>query len=444
MHSPRAKQFVAALLWFSGLSAFSQTPTVTLPAGTPLAIQIPRHLPMHVGEPIRGELIYPVCADNAVALPEKTIVLGIVTALRPDHSRRVQARLNADFTPFHTPVVHFTEILLADGTKLPIATDDATDGAPILRLTAPPPQEGGFISRQWHAGLQMLKDRTSFITAPEKADRLTQFVYHQLPYHPERIDKGTAWTVETTAPVSLVPQHTPASPSASDPPEHPAANNAGKNPGRPNWIVQAYLSEKLDSITAKTGQEIHAIVAEPVFNADHSIAVPQGAIVHGAVTEAKPARSFGRAGTLAFNFKSITLPGGQTQNVQATVTGADSDAAAKLAMNSEGRVKQKPPDKITVPLLLGLLATRPLDEDVEAGAGRNAVGANGLGFAGNLIGLAGGSAQLAAGIGAYGTAVAVYRRWIAHGHNVSFVRDTRIVLEATPRSAAVLKPAPTQ
>jgi len=398
---------------------------------------------MHAGEPIRGQLIYPVCADNAVALPEKTVVLGTVTALKADHARRVQARLNADFTPFHTPVVHFTEILLADGTKLPIATEEATDGAPILRLTAPPPQEGGFISRQWHAGLQLLKDRTSFITAPEKTDRLLQFVYHQLPYHPERIDEGTAWTIETTAPVSLVPQPTPTLASASDPPEQPA-HNAGKVSGRPNWIVQAYLSERLDSTTAKAGQQIHAIVAEPVFNADHSIAVPQGAIVNGAVTEAKPARSFGRAGTLAFNFKSITLPGGQTQNVQAAVTGADSDAAAKLAMNSEGRVKQKPPDKITVPLLLGLLATRPLDEDVEGGAGRNAVGANGLGFAGNLIALAGGSAQFAAGIGAYGTAVAVYRRWIAHGHNVSFVRDTRIVLEATPRSAAVLKPAPTE
>src|SRR5215469_14192986 len=52
MDHPRATRFASALLWFSGLFAFGQTPAVTLPAGTPLAVQIPEHLPMHVGEPI--------------------------------------------------------------------------------------------------------------------------------------------------------------------------------------------------------------------------------------------------------------------------------------------------------------------------------------------------------------------------------------------------------
>jgi len=69
------------------------------------------------------------------------------------------------------------------------------------------------------------------------------------------------------------------------------------------------------------------------------------------------------------------------------------------------------------------------------------VGANGFGLAGNLIALAGGSSSFAAGIGAYGTAIAIYRRWIAHGNDVSFARDTGIVLQATPRSTAVLKSA---
>jgi len=280
----------------------------------------------------------------------------------------------------------------------------------------------------------------SVFTAPEKADRLLQFFYHQIPYHPERIDKGTAWTVEIREPVSLPQQLSSASPTPSDPPNDQAHTSA-KDSGRPTWIIQTYLSQQLNSKTAKSGQPIQAIVAEPVFNPDHSIAVPQGAVVNGAVTHAKSARSLGRAGTLGFDFKSITLPGGQTQTVQAAVAGADSDSAAKLAMNSEGKVKPKPQDKIVVPLLLGLLATRPLDEDAEGGAGGNFVGANGFGLAGNFIALAGGSSSFAAGIGAYGTAIAIYRRWIAHGNDVSFARDTRIVLQATPRSTAVLKSA---
>jgi hypothetical protein len=394
---------------------------------------------MHNGQSVSPQLIYPVYADNTIVLPEKTIVTGTVTKLRSDHSRRVQARLNGDFTPFHIPVIHFSQILLADGTTVPIVTSDATNGAPIIRLTAPPPQKGGFIRRQWNAGLQILHDRISVVTAPEKGDRLLQFFYHQLPYHPERIEKGTAWTVETSEPTLLPRQPSSTSVEPSHPAD-PAVHPAGKDTGRPTWIIQAYLSDSLNSNTAKSGQPIQAVAAEPTFNADHSIAVPQGAIVTGAVTQAKPARSFGRAGTLGFDFKSITLPGGQTQNVQAALTGADSDSSAKLAMNSEGKVKPKPQDKLVIPLLLGLLATRPLDEDVEGGAGRNFVGANGFGLAGNLIGLAGGSSNVAAGIGAYGTAVAIYRRWIARGHNVSFARDTRIVLQATPRSAAILKP----
>lgn len=432
----RAKIFAAAVLCISGLSASGQAPSVTLPAGTPLPVQITDHLAMHAGQSIRAQLIYPVYADNVLVLPEKTIVTGTVTELRSDHSRRVQARLNGDFTPFHTPVVRFSEILLPDGTKIPIATTTSTDGAPVLRLTAPPAQQGGFIRRQWNAGLQILKDRISVFTAPEKTDRLLQFCYHQLPYHPQRIEKGTAWTVETKDPISLPQQPASASATPADPP----AQTSGKDSGRSTWIIQAYLRQQLNSDTAKSGQPIQAVVAEPVFNPDHTVAVPQGAIVNGAVTQAKPARSFGRAGTLGFDFRSITLPSGRTQNVQAEVTGADSDSNAKLAMNSEGKVKPKPQDKIVVPLLLGMLATRPLDEDVEGGAGRNFVGANGVGFAGNLIALAGGSSNFAAGIGAYGTAVAIYRRWVAHGKNVTFAHDTRIVLQATPRRSAVIRP----
>ncbi len=394
---------------------------------------------MRAGESIRAQLLYAVYAGNAIALPEKTVVTGTVTKLQSNHSRRVQARLNGDFTPFHIPVVHFSEILLPDGNRIPIATTDASDGAPVIRLTAPDPQQGGFIHRQWNAGMQILKDRVSVFTAPEKSDRLLQFFYHQLPYHPERIEKGTAWTVEITEPVSL-PQQPPITANAPSTPRDSPAQTSGKDSGRPTWIVQAYLKQPLDSNTAKSGQPIQAVVAEPIFNPDHSVAVPQGAIVNGAITQAKPARSFGRAGTLGFDFKSITLPGGQTQNVQAALTGADSDSTAKLAMNSEGKVKPKPQDKVVVPLLLALLATRPLDEDIEGGAGRNFVGANGFGLAGNLIALAGGSSNFAAGIGAYGTAIAIYRRWIAHGHNVTFARDTRIVLQATPRSSTVLGP----
>ncbi|HMF65519.1 MAG TPA: hypothetical protein VK608_15625 [Edaphobacter sp.] len=422
-------------------------PKATLPAGTPLSVMIDNHLPMHAGQSIRARLIYPVYADNTLIFPEKTILSGTVTELRSNHSQRVNARINGDFTPFHIPVVRFTQITLADGTSLPLTTSTATDGAPLIRLVAPPPRKGCFIRKQWDSGVQILKDQIATFTAPDKGDRLLQLFYHQLPYHPERIEKGTAWTVETAEPLS-VPQQSALSPAGTVASSSPATAQpaqttiAEERGGRPTWLIQAYLRDQLTSATAKSGQTIEAIVAEPVYNPDHTIAVPQGATIVGAITQVKPARSFARAGTLGFDFKRIVLPSGQTQNVQAALIGADSASAAQLAMDSEGKVKPKPQDKIVVPLLLVLLATRPLDSDHGNSnlAGKNFVGANGFGLVGNIVSLARGSPNVAVGIGAYGAAVSLYRRWIAHGKEVTFARDTRIVLQTTPRNAAVLKP----
>ncbi len=42
--------------------------------------------------------------------------------------------------------------------------------------------------------------------------------------------------------------------------------------------------------------------------------------------------------------------------------------------------------------------------------------------------------------GAYGAALALYNRWIKRGSDVSFARDTRIVVQTTARRAQVLQP----
>jgi len=414
-----------------------QTPAAIVPPGTPLPVTIEDHLPMRAGQTIRAHLLYPVYVDDTLILPEKTIVTGTVTGLLAKRSQRNNARFNGDFTPFHTPVVRLTGITLPDGTSLPVVTTTATNGAPIYRLVAPPPSKGGFIRRQYDSGMQIFHGQIAVITAPHKGDRLLQLFYHQLPYHPERIESGTAWTVETAAPLAIPAQ--PALPatdsSKSAPPTTPATDS------HQSWFIQAYLNQALDSATAKVGQPIKATVVEPIYNPDHTIAVPQGATLVGAVTRAKSARSFARSGSLSFDFNQMIMPNGYTQSVQSELKGVDSNSTTDLQMSSEGKVQPKPQDKLVVPLILALLATRPLDEDRDFQGGRNFVGANGFGLVGNIIGWAGGSSNIATGIGAYGTALSLYRRWIASGHQVSFPRDTRLVLQTTARKSAVLKPA---
>ena len=449
LHRPAISALLLPFL-LSPFFAQSQTPQATLHIGTPLSVMIEKHLPMRAGQPISAQLIYPIYVNDTLVLPEKTILTGTIIELRSNHSQRINARLNGDFTPFHIPVVRFNQIILADGTSVPIVTGTATNGAPILRLVAPPPHKGGFIHKEWDSGVHMVHDQFAVFTAPEKGDRLLQLFYHQLPYHPERVENGTAWTVETSEPITIQPHIAPppasvtSSESKPTPPTKPVVTS--NESSRPTWTIQAYLHDELTSATAKTGQPIEAVVTEPIYNPDHTIAVPEGATIIGAITQAKPARSFGRAGSLGFDFKQIVLPDGHTQNVQTALTGADSASTAGLAMDSEGKVKPKPEDKIVVPLILALLATRPLDQDrddtTSSLAGKNFVGANGFGLVGNIIGLAGGSPHIAAGIGAYGTAISLYRRWIARGHEVTFARDTHLVLQTTPRNAAVLKAEP--
>ena len=432
-------------------AALCQTDTATVPAGTPFALRINQNYPMRAGTPIRAHLLYPIYVDNTLLLPADTIVTGTVVDLRSDHPRRVNAILGGDFTPFHIPEVRFTQITLPDGTTLPFSSGPAATGTQIYRAVAPPPTKGGFLHQEFNSGVAAARSDLSVFIAPGKGDRLLQWVYGRLPYHPQRIEKNTSWTIETTAALDLPAQPAPATAPAPLPVrkphfwEQPAP--IAPPPANDNaWIVQANLAATVSSETSKSGQPIQAVVAEPIYNPDHSLAVPEGATLIGTVTRAKPARHFGRTGVLSFNFSQLTLPNAESQVVETRLTGADS--AQDIALGSEGQAKSKPQDKLAIPLFLAALAARPLDQDCHHSSGCSGNtpgksglgGAAGLGLVGTIVGIAGGSPNVAAGIGYWGAARAVYSRWIARGQKITFAKDTRIVVETTARRAAPIKP----
>jgi hypothetical protein len=425
-----------------------QSETGIVPAGTPLALAIDQHYAMRAGEPIRAHLLYPVYVDNKLVIPANTIVTGSVVDLRADHSRRVRAMLGGDFTPFRTPEVRFTHFLLADGTSVPLPSDIAAKGTQIYRAVAPPPAKGGIVRQQFNAGLTAARTDLAAFIAPGKGDRLLQFIYSQIPYHPQRIEKGTSWTIETSAPIEVPAQPETASAAPAIPTRKPhfwepqVASPPVADTGA--WVIEANLAQDLSSEASTKGQPIKAIVAEPIYNEDHTVAVPQGATLIGTVSRAQPARKFGRTGVLSFNFTQLAMPERETQTVETKLTGADS--AQDIALNSEGQAKSKPQDKIAIPLFLALMAARPLDQDNRSGHPTDTVqkngvgGAAGLGLVGTIVGIAGGSRYAAAGIGYWGAARAIYSRWIAHGQKITFAKDTRIVVETTPRRSAPIKP----
>ncbi len=420
-----------------------------IPPQTPLAAALKNHIPLKVGQPIRAELLYPVYAGATELLPRRTVVEGSIVALTPARRQRHHAMLRGDFTPFRTPVVQFNSVVLADGKRVPISVGDVTGGAPVVTIAPPPPATGGLLHRSFDRAKAAVHTQVAVFTAPALGDRLRQTLYFALPWHPQRLEKATAWSFETAAPFTLTAGETPLILPEAKPAKAnalmraTAANTAvpGKHDGPPTWILEAYLKEDLNSASTPVGTVIHATVAQPIWNPDHSVAVPVGSTLTGSVVSVKPARKWGRAGTLRFAFNKLTLPGAEPHSVQATLTGVD--AAGQLALDSEGQVKPQSPS-IVMPLVLALLAAHTFDEDGGGGGasqfGRDGAGANGFGLLGVGVGLAAQSAAVAAGIGYYGAALTVYDRYLTRGKEVAFARNTRLNVETTARHSEAMKP----
>ena len=89
-----------------------------------------------------------------------------------------------------------------------------------------PPAQGGLVGQEIHSVLTVLRNDLARLSAPGKGDRLVQFLYSQMPYHPQRIEKGTAWTVETTAALA-VPAEPAEAVAAANPVAAPVARHSG-------------------------------------------------------------------------------------------------------------------------------------------------------------------------------------------------------------------------
>ena len=403
-----------------------------VPRSTPLPIQLGKHVPMKEGQSLQGYLLYPVYAENRLVIPAGSVLRGNVVKLNPDRSHRLHGRLRGDFTPFHIPVVQFDQLVLPDGSVQSIVSQNATDGAPVLHLSAPPPaRQRSFLRQQMDRAKQQMKDTAALVTAPGRGDRLVQAIYRQLPYHPERIESGTAWTVSLDQPLSLRPDVAaagmgpgPANISVSQRADTPALHER-------SWQLHAYLEQTISSAQQKAGDTFEAVVAEPIFDAAHTLVIPQGSQLIGTITQAKAARWFGRSGKLRFRFRELKLPNGPSQRVDGSLTGADAPRSSDLQLDSEGGVQPKSRKGAAVPLALTFLASRALDDDGNLAAD-SAVASNGYGIIGRIVGIVAGSRNLSAGIGFYAAGLSFYERWVARGHDVVFRKDTRIEVTTSP------------
>jgi hypothetical protein len=386
---------------------------------------------MKVNEAIEGRLLHPIYFQGKLAIPDNTLLHGKIIALEPDTKARWRARLRGDFTPFHTVQLQFYELELPTGA-LAVSSGIAANGAPVLLLAASgATRHQSFLSRYWTQAKSRMHDRVAYFTAPGLGDRALLVLYHQLPFHPERIDTHTMWSFDLTAPLVL-----PDLPVAAPLLASPAPAELAK---QDIWSVYALLIADLSSATAMPGDPVWALVVEPVFDRDRQLVVPQGTVLVGKVSEAHSARSFGRNGKLRFTFQQMRFPAGPDRAVQGSLASATAESQQALSLDTEGTITPRNQSSAIAPLLLTMLAGRALDDDGNITA-QTGVASNGFGLVGRVVGVATGNRNIAAGIGYYAAALSFYDNFLSPGRNVIFPRNTRIVIETTPLRAPVLKP----
>jgi hypothetical protein len=357
------------------------------------------------GELITAKLVEPVYAGTAIAIPEGSTVKGHVSSISSAPRRKAQI-LRGDLTRPRTAHVTFDNVILPDGTSIPIHTD-ATIGVSDVKTAQ-------YLPKSERPGVrQKMKDATKPLFEPNKMQRLGQAAVTSLPYHPKYLGQGTIFDATLLDPVGT--------PSPVDQAEtHSLLNDS---------YLHVRLLTALNSGMSAAGSVIEAVVPRPYYNQDHVLLYPAGTKLEGTVTRAIPAGWMKKNGELLFSFHSAQTPDGNTTEMVATVAGIEAPGGQRLAVGQEGHVKAttSPFSRLRAPIsLIGpsrAVADTTLDKTAWSRAGE---GNKGFGLLG--AGAAQASATTAIGFGYFGGAMNVYDAFFARGSNVELPVNTPVFL----------------
>ena len=410
----------------------------TVHIGDILDVQIERDSHMKVGETVHARTVYPLYVNNQLVVPVGSELVGTVTALKPASKKeQTNARLGGDFTPLHTPEIKFDHLILPGGTDVSIETVTASDGVEVVRFQAlsSSGRHPSLVKKLWAEAMGREKETVRTFTAPRKKDRARRMLYSELPYHPELLTEGTQFAVELASAIEV--------PTTQDVAQAKALERGAHQPSEKGVettvTLAAELVNDISSKDAVLGATVNAVVTEPLFNKDQQLQVPQGTILKGEITQARPAGKWGKGGVLRFSFRELQFPAGFVQKVHGAPVAVDSDQNANLQLDAEGGVKPGPKG-IAAPLVMGLLAASALRETEEASFMHTGGASNGFALIGRVAALAGKSPYVGAAFGFYGTGRGVYSRFIARGRDVAFPKRTRIEVVLDPERVNALKP----
>ena len=213
-------------------------------------------------------------------------------------------------------------------------------------------------------------------------------------------------------------------------------------------MVHARLVTPLSSATSRKGQDIEAVLSQPLMDGDRLI-LPQGSRLKGTVKQAQPARRMKKNGQLRIAFSELVPPDGIEQNIVSTLEGVQAGKDANVKLDSEGGAEATTSKSrylgTAVSLGLAMLSAREGgDRDgnkVHGDSGNAAAGGlGGFKLVGMIMGVAVRSRAFGTAMGAYGAAVSVYSNFMARGHEVEFPKNTAMQIGLGTRAATAAPP----
>ena len=355
-----------------------------------------------VGQPITAKLLEPVYAGENLAVPAGSTIKGHVSAI------------NGDFTPPKTAHVTFDQLVLSDGTTVPIHSDSVVGLGRVANSRYLPKAQRPGIRKKLKGAMAPLRE-------PNKLQRLREAVVTSLLYHPEYIDQGTVFDTALLEPLSLLTEVQPntASPQASD-------------------YLHLHLLTPVNSSTSSVGTQIEAVVSQPYYQADRQLLYPAGTRITGTVQKSSSAGWMKRNGSIVFAFSSVRMPDGTTSDIRSTVGGIQAERSEGLDVGKEGEIRATTSTfaRLLAPVsLIGpsrAVADTTLQKTAWSRAGE---GRKGFGLLG--VGAAQASASTAIGFGYFGAAKRLCDAFITKGSNVELPVNTPIFLRLDSNDPSV-------
>jgi hypothetical protein len=432
-----------------------QTVALTVAKGSPLQVALDQDVRVkRVGQPIHGRIVEPVYAFDRIVVPVGTEVLGRVTKIETlSGGKRTQAALNADFTPTRKIEVGFDELVLGDGRRFPLHASVTPGSGQIIQLVTAANEKAKKnvvqdkasekineakqqAHQEWDNAMQQLK-------TPGKIKRLKRYGEAQLPVHRQYLPAGTVYFAELQDPLNF------GSEVMTVPMASALSNSISGNALPEGSVVHARLVTPLSSATSHKGQDVEAVLSQPLMDGDRLI-LPQGSRLKGTVKQAQPARRMKKNGQLRIAFSELTPPDGIEQKIVSTLQGVQAGKDANVKLDSEGGAEATTSKSrylgTAVSLGLAVLAASSgQDHDGDAGGHSGATGGlGGFKLVGMIVGAAARSRAFGVTMGAYGGAMSIYSHFIARGREVEFPKNTAMEIGIGTRAATEAPPHPSE